>query len=60
MLEILKNKNPNIKFYSVGDDEFKTYGRILDNIDTSGFIKAGQELDMSEGVSYRPSMKEEV
>lgn len=57
MLEILKNKNPNIKF---GDDEFKTYGRILDNIDTSGFIKAGQELDMSEGVSYRPSMKEEV
>ncbi|HCB96365.1 MAG TPA: DUF4867 domain-containing protein [Ruminococcus sp.] len=58
MLEILKNKNPNIKFYSVGDDEFKTYGRILDNIDTSGFIKAGQELDMSEGVSYRPSMKE--
>lgn len=58
MLEILRKKNPGMKFNSVLDDEFKTFGAILENIDASEFIKAGKEIDMSEKVSYAPSVKE--
>lgn len=58
MLEILKKKNPGVRFFSVMDEEFKTYGRILDNIDTSEFIKACKKLSVSESMCYRPSMDE--
>lgn len=57
MLELLRNNNPDIQFYSVLDSEFKSYGRVL-NMDTSDFVEAGKKLEMPEKVNYRPSIPE--
>ncbi len=58
MLKILKEKNPDIKFYSVLDDAFRTYGRVITNLDTADFVSAGKQLEIPENVCYRPSMEE--
>lgn len=58
MLDILKEKNPDIKFYSVFDNEFKTYGKVLESLDTTEFLNAGKQLEIPENVCYRPSMEE--
>lgn len=55
MLNILKEMNPEIEFYSVFDDEFKTYGQIID-IDVSDLIQEAKKLDIPENVKYYPSM----
>lgn len=38
-LEILKNKNPGIKFYSVNDEEFMQYGKTLHLSEYSDFLE---------------------
>lgn len=58
MLDILKKKNPDIEFYSVQDEEFKSYGRIITNLDTSEIVAAGEKIELpEEGVSYTPTEK---
>lgn len=47
MLEKLKALNPDIKLFSVRDDEFKKYGRVLD-FDTSEIIAACEKIAMPE------------
>ena len=44
MLEILKKKNPGLKVYSVYDEEFKSFGRVIENIDTTEIINAGEKI----------------
>ena len=56
MLEILKKKNPNIKLYSVNSDEFKTFGRVITDIDASEIITAAEKISRpAEGSAYLPS-----
>lgn len=57
MIENLKKKNPEIKFYSVFDNEFKKYGKI-ENIDTAEICGAAQVIKNPEtGVKYVPSVE---
>lgn len=56
MLDILKEKNPNIKFYSVLDDEFKTFGRAID-MDVTELIDEAKKLEIPENVNYLPSIE---
>ena len=59
MLEILKKKNPGLEVYSVYDEEFKSFGRVIENIDTTEIINVGEKIPMPEtGVRYVPSEEE--
>lgn len=59
MLDILKVKNPQIKFYSVEDKEFSAFGRIIKNIDVTEITKVSEKFDKNiDGSSYLPSVKE--
>lgn len=56
MLNILKEKNPDIKLYSVNDSEFKTFGRVIRNLDTAEIIAAAEKIKRPEtGSVYSPS-----
>ena len=56
MFNILKEKNPDIKLYSVNDIEFKTFGRVIKNLDTSEIIAAAEKIERPEtGSVYSPS-----
>lgn len=50
MLNKLKELNPTIEFYSIKDEEFKTFGRILE-LDGSEIIKAAEKLEEIKGGS---------
>ena len=55
MLNILKEKNPYIKLYSVNDSEFKTFGRVITDLDTSDIIAAAEKIERPEaGSAYSP------
>ena len=57
MLETLNKLNPEIKIYSVKDEEFKKYGRII-NIDTKECVDACLSLDFPrDGSAYEPTVK---
>lgn len=56
MLNILKEKNPDIKLYSVNDSEFKTFGRVVNDLDTQEIIAAAEAIKNPEtGSGYSPS-----
>lgn len=56
MFNILKGKNPDLKLYSVNDSEFKTFGRVIKNLDTSEIIAAAEKIERPEtGSVYSPS-----
>lgn len=57
MLNKLKKLNPDINFFSVFDDEFKTYGKVL-NLGTEEIIAAAEKFEMPENVIYMPTTKE--
>lgn len=58
MINELQKKNPEIKIYSVADNEFNTFGRIINNIDTTEIVKVAESFDVTEGITYIPSVKE--
>ena len=48
-----------MKIYDVTDGEFQKYGRIVDEIDFSGLVKALEEhTPVPEGVAYVPGAGE--
>lgn len=51
MLNKLKELNKDIMIYSVHDDEFKKYGKVLD-FNADEFVKACKEMKMPESGSY--------
>lgn len=52
MIERLKKLNPDIDIYSVRDEEFKRYGRVLD-MDTSEIVNECENIQMpNEGTEY--------
>lgn len=58
MIDNLKKKNPNIRIYSVSDNKFKTYGKVLENIDVSEICSAAEKIENpAAGVRYVPSEK---
>ena len=58
MLELLREKNPDLKLYSVLDPAFRRYGRVLE-ADTAALAAALAEMPVpAEGNSYRASVPE--
>lgn len=56
-LDILREKNPSLKFYSVNDKEFARYGCVLKQ-DYSSLAEAALKLEMpKEGSKYEPSVE---
>ena len=59
MLEILKEKNPEIKVYSCFDEEFKSYGRVIKSLNTKEIVEVGTNVQMPENaVKYVPTLEE--
>ena len=59
MLEKLKKLNPNIEFFNVNDKEFKTFGRVLENLDTNEIIEVAKKIENPEsGSSYKATVEE--
>lgn len=57
-LEKLREKNPDIKIYSVFDEEFKEYGVVINDIDLTEFISESEKLEFpKEGSLYLPSVE---
>ncbi len=57
MLELLNKLNPDIKIYNVSDEQFKTFGRVIKNLDISQIIEVAKNIPNPEiGSSYRPSV----
>ena len=44
MLEQLKAKNPGLQLFSVDSEEFRSYGRILTDLDTTQILEAAQVI----------------
>ena len=58
MLEKLKKLNPDIKLYSIHDEEFKKYGVVIDT-DATEMVKVCKELELpEEGTLYTPVVDE--
>lgn len=58
MLEKLRRLNPDIKLYSIHDDEFKKYGAVIDT-DATEMVKVCSELGLpDEGTLYTASVDE--
>ena len=57
MLKLLQSKNPELEIFSVFDQRFSSFGRVI-KMDTEEIVKAGKEFRMSEGVTYMPSTPE--
>ena len=56
MLNNLKAKNPTLKFYSVKDEAFKKYGKVID-MDASEIVAACKKLEYpAEGSQYIASV----
>lgn len=55
MLKLLKEKNPDIRMYSVNDGEFKTFGRVINDLDPAEIIAAAGKIQRPEtGCAYVP------
>lgn len=56
MINTLKAKN-TIPCYAVTDDEFRAYGRVRADIDTTEIVAVGERVAMpAAGASYTPSL----
>lgn len=58
MLDSLRKLNRDIQVYSVNDSEFKTFGRVIENLNTTEIIAAAKIIESPEaGSAYSPSEK---
>ena len=58
MINKLRKLNPELKFFSVHDEEFKKYGRVYD-IDTGEIVEVCKNISLPEtGSSYQLSVDE--
>lgn len=56
MLETLRQKNPDFKIYSVEDEEFKEYGRLIKTFDAEEIVRVAKTVPHPEkGVRYVPT-----
>ena len=47
-----------MQILSVNDDEFKKYGRVVDNVDFTELIQELKRTPIPSGVVYEPAVKE--
>ena len=47
-----------MEILSVNDDEFRKYGRIVDNVDFTPLVEALKKTPIPDGVVYEPAVKE--
>lgn len=47
-----------MQILSVKDDEFRKYGRVIENVDFTGLIDALKKTPVPEGVAYEPAVRE--
>lgn len=59
MLNKLKELNSDIKIYSIHDDEFKKYGKVLD-FNADEFVKTCKEMKLPESGSYYQASVEKL
>ena len=59
MIDKLRNLNPNIEFYSVFDDTFSKFGRIIKTLNPDEIIETANEIpNPLNGSTYLPSVEE--
>jgi len=59
MLELLREKNPEIEFFSINDAEFEPFGRVINGINADEIIKTAEGIKNPEsGSSYSASLPE--
>lgn len=55
MLEQLKAKNPNLPVFSVESEEFRSYGRVIKDLDTAKIVQVASKIQKPDsGASYVP------
>jgi hypothetical protein len=55
MLKTLQEKNPDLKIYSIFDEAFRPFGKVIE-LDTADIIAAANTIDLpATGASYVPS-----
>ena len=47
-----------MQILSVNDDEFRKYGRVVDNVDFTALIEELKRTPVPAGVVYEPAVKE--
>lgn len=58
MLEKLKSLNPDVSLFSVTDDEFRSFGRVIEGFDVREITEEANKLQIPEnGSSYMASVK---
>ncbi len=58
MLNILKNKNPEIEVLDIHSDEFASFGRIIEGMDISEIVIEAKKIANPEnGSAYLPSVE---
>lgn len=56
MLDNLKKLNKDIKVFSIYDAEFASFGRVIENLDTTELVKVGKSIEMpKENTIYKAS-----
>ena len=59
MLDKLKKINPEIEFFSVTDNEFSTFGRVINGLDIKELSQTAKKIKNPEnGSSYLPSVED--
>ena len=59
MLDRLKKLNPEIEFFSVTDNEFSTFGRVINGLDIKELSQTAKKIKNPEnGSSYLPSVED--
>jgi hypothetical protein len=59
MLEKLKKLNPDIQLFSVNDEAFSSFGRVIDFLDTKEIVAQASKIESPENSSsYVPSQSE--
>ncbi len=57
MIELLREKNKDLKIYSVNDPEFDTFGRIIKDFNSAEIISEAEKIKMPvDGSCYYPSV----
>lgn len=58
MLQLLKEKNPDIAFFSVESEAFAPYGRVIRDLDTADIIREAKKIENPAiGSAYLPTVE---
>lgn len=56
MIDLLREKNRDFPIFPVSHDEFRTFGRVITDLDTAEIVKVAASIELpTEGSVYHPS-----